>query len=152
MNEKNKLNIKQIVAIGLFTGLGTVGGKFAYNYFTTGSIADQTKIERVLMQTANEINKNLPVVLDQHTRLDTTIASAGNKFLYQYTMLNINIDALDIGQFVNEMKPKLINQYQSREEMKTFRDLGVALTYSYLSEAGIELVSITISPDDFTAN
>ena len=152
MNEKNKLNIKQIVAIGLFTGLGTVGGKFAYNYFTTGSIADQTKIERVLMQTANEINKNLPVVLDQHTRLDTTIASAGNKFLYQYTMLNINIDALDIGQFVNEMKPKLINQYQSREEMKTFRDLGVALTYSYLSEAGIELVSITISPDDFTVN
>ena len=64
MKETNKPNLKQIIVIGIFVGLGSVGGKFAYNYFTTGSIADQTKIERSLMQVANEMNQNLPLVLD----------------------------------------------------------------------------------------
>jgi hypothetical protein len=30
--------------------------------------------------------------------------------------------------------------------------MAVELTYAYQSEEGIELVNITISPDDFTAN
>lgn len=152
MKETNKPNLKQIIVIGIFVGLGTVGGKFAYNYFTTGSIADQTKIERSLMQVANEMNQNLPLVLDQHTRLDTTIASAGRKFVYQYTMLNIDPSALDREQFIQTMRPRLINQYETKEDMKTFRDMNVELTYSYLSEAGDELVAITISPQDFTQN
>jgi hypothetical protein len=150
MKEKNKLSLKQIVVIGIFTGLGTVGGKFAFNYFTTGSIGDQVKIEKVLMQVANEMNQNLPLVLDQHTRLDTTIASAGNKFVYQYTMLNIDPSALNKEQFIQTMRPRLINQYETKEDMKTFRDMDVELAYSYLSEEGNEIVRITISPDDFT--
>ena len=152
MKEKNKLSLKQIIVIGIFTGLGTVGGKFAFNYFTTGSIAEQSKIEKSLMQVANEMNQNLPLVLDQHTRLDTTIASSGRKFVYQYTMLNIDPSSLNKEQFIQTMKPRLINQYETKEDMKTFRDMNVELTYSYLSEAGDELVAITISPQDFSQN
>ncbi|MGB0259181.1 MAG: hypothetical protein ACPGES_11065 [Coraliomargarita sp.] len=152
MSEHNKLSLKQIILIGVFTGLGTVGGKFAYNYFTSGSIADQPTMDRVLVETANELNKNLPIVLDRHTRLDSTIAGSGKKFLYQYTMLNVDPAALNVAEFIREMKPKLIAQYQTRDEMKTFRDMGVELTYSYLSEAGVELVNIQISPQDFLPN
>lgn len=152
MKEKNKLSLKQIIVIGIFTGLGTVGGKFAFDYFTTGSIAEHSKIEKSLMQVANEMNQNLPLVLDQHTRLDTTIASSGRKFVYQYTILNINPSSLNKEQFIQTMKPRLINQYETKEDMKTFRDMNVELTYSYLSEAGDELVAITISPQDFSQN
>ena len=63
-------------------------------------------------------------------------------------MLNIDISLLNI----DAMKPKLINQYQTKDDMKSFRDMAVELTYAYQSEEGIELVNITISPDDFTAN
>ena len=117
MKEKNTLSLKQIIVIGIFTGLGIVGGKFAFNYFITGSIAEHSKIKKALMQVANELYKNLPLVLDQHTRLDTTIASSGRKFVYQYTMSNIDPSALDRKQFIQTMKPRHINQYKPKEDI-----------------------------------
>lgn len=149
MDEKNKLSFKQIIVISIFTGLGVIGGQLAFNYFTSGSISGKTRIDKALMQTANEINKNLPLMLNQHTRLETTIASPGNKFLYRYTILNIDLNSFNDRQFTDEMKPRLINEYATKEEMKTFREMNVELTYSYLSEDGRELASITISPEDF---
>lgn len=61
-------------------------------------------------------------------------------------MLSIDISLLNIEQFIDAMKPKLINQYQTKDDMKSFRDMAVELTYAYQSEEGIELVNITIFP------
>lgn len=152
MAQKKTISWKQAALIGLFTGIGTIGGKFAFNYFSFGSIADQTRISQVLMHTASEMNKNLPITLDAHTRLDTTIAAPDDQLIYHYTLLNIDIESLVVEEFVTKMRPQLINLYQTSGDMQTLREMDVTLGYSYHSEDGKELVKISISPDDFPNN
>ena len=38
--------------------------------------------EQKLIKTVNEMNKRLPMTVDSETRLDTTIAGPGEKFLH----------------------------------------------------------------------
>ena len=152
MNEKKKPTIKQIIVFSLFAAIGSVVGSFAYNYFVSGSFSGPSTVQRALLRTANETNKSLPIVLDQHTRLDTTIAGGGNQFTYLYTLINIDPDLFDSASFIAEMKPRLIKQYETHADMKAFRDMNVELTYCYRSEEGAELVNIKISPDEFTKN
>ena len=110
------------------------------------------RAESTLMELSNEMNENLPAMLDEYTRLDNTMADLGNKLLYRHTFLNIDLELFDESQFRRMMKENLINQYRTREDMKAFRDIGVELTYVYFSETGKELASITISPKDFKKN
>jgi len=149
MKNQKTLNWKHAVIIGLFTGLGMVGGKFAFNTFTRGSIAELAYIDKALLETAEAMNRNLPIMLDRHARLDTTFALPENRFTYQYTMVGIDPATVNVEEFVAAMRPKLIAQYQTNQDMEGFRRMNVGLTYAYKTEAGDVLVQIEISPADF---
>lgn len=150
MKEDKKLSLRQMIIIGVFTGLGSVGGKIGYNYFTSGSISEPTSIQKTLVRIANETNKSLPMLLDQYTRLDTTIAGGENRFIYLYTLLDVDISSLNKDEFTSQMKPNLINSYKTLAAMDAFRKMDVEITYTYRSEKGVEFTSITISPKDFS--
>lgn len=152
MTDTKKLNWKHAVIIGIFTALGTVGGKFAFSYFSTGSIIEASHVDKTLIAAAEAMNRNLPITLDRHTRLDTTFALPGNRFTYQYTMVGIDPAEVNVEEFVAAMRPNLIAQYQTNKDMQGFRDMNVILTYSYKTEAGAELIRIEISPADFESN
>ena len=150
MKEDKKLSLRQMMIIGIFTGLGSVGAKIGHNYFTSGSISEPTSIQKTLVRIANETNKSLPMLLDQYTRLDTTIAGGENRFIYLYTLLEVDISSLDKDEFISQMKPNLINSYKTLAAMDAFRKMDVEITYTYRSEKGVEFTSITISPKDFS--
>ena len=150
MKEDKKLSLRQMIIIGIFTGLGSVGGKIGYNYFTTGSMSEPSTIQKTLVRIANETNKSLPMLLDQYTRLDTTIAEGENRFIYMYTLLDVDINSLDEGEFRSKMTPNLINSYKTVADMDAFRKMDVEITYTYRSEEGVQFTSITISPKDFS--
>jgi len=65
--------------------------------------------EQEMIKTAGEMNKNLPVMLDSETRLDSVSALPENIFQYNYTLINISSDSLDIAGFQNYLEPMLIN-------------------------------------------
>lgn len=44
-----------------------------------------TSIEKELRESANELNKNCPVMIDSETRLDNTIVIDAKTFQYNYT-------------------------------------------------------------------
>ncbi len=149
MKQKTSFTWKQAVMIGIITALGMVGGKFAFNYLSHESIADASRIDQSLIQTSREINKILPLIVDSVTRLDTTVALPGNQFGYEYTLLNLDYDKIDLPELKKEMRSKLIASYQTKEDMNAFREMKVILNYSYKKVSGEELFEISISPDDF---
>ena len=149
MKDQKTLNWKHAVIIGIFTALGSIGGKFAFSYFSTGSIMEASHIDKALITVAEAMNQNLPIMLDRHTRLDTTFALPENRFTYQYTMVGIDPTTVNVEEFVAAMRPKLIAQYQTNQDMEGFRKMNVGLMYAYRTEAGDVLVQIEISPSDF---
>ena len=88
------------------------------------------------------------MMVDAATRLDATAALPGKKFMYKYTL----VDSSMIGkaaEIETAMRPMLINNYKTADQMKDFREHGVTLVYSYFDEQGNQLTSFEISPNDF---
>jgi hypothetical protein len=46
------------------------------------------------------------------------------------------------------LKPKLLEDYRTKADLKTFRDDGVALEHDFYDESGSLIGTIEISPND----
>ena len=104
-------------------------------------------VDTVLKQTAEQLNKKLPMTVDKYTRLDTTVALPGGKFNYRYTIFSVD-ELPEAAEFEKNLKPKLINLYQNGDDMKHLRAVSATLVYSYFLEDGTEFVSFEILADD----
>lgn len=105
--------------------------------------------DRVLIQTASELNKTLPMMVDSETRLDTTVPGPGKKFTYVYTLVNQDGSNLDATVLQNKLKPKILAGYKTSDAMKVFRDANVEMDYQYKDKNGNFLCKISVSPKDF---
>lgn len=125
--------------------VGAVIGYLVVSQFLNGS----AHFDKVLMNTANEMNKTLPMNVDSGTRLDTTIGGPGKKFTYIYTLLTVEKTNLDLPSLQKNMRPQIIANYKTSDRMKVFRDQNVELNYEYKDKDGNLLFSIAVSPKDF---
>jgi len=105
--------------------------------------------EQEMIKTAGEMNKNLPVMLDSETRLDSVSALPENIFQYNYTLINISSDSLDIAGFQNYLEPMLINNVKTNPEMKTIKDNNTTLSYNYQDKHGNLIFKIDITADQY---
>jgi len=141
----NKIDMKRLVLIVLAAVIGSIIGK----YIIDGISGKQNIFDKNLVQTANQLNKNLPVMLDSETRLDSTMALPGKKFSYYYTLVNYSVDELDIENFENIMKPTILNGLKTNSDLKGFRDNKVTMIYFYKDKNGNEIVKFEFTHDDY---
>ena len=109
---------------------------------------DHGDIKEVLQGFADEVNKTCPQILDEQTRLNRAVAGPGRKFTYMYTITGV--EQLDKNDFINAMRPNLLENYQYSDEMESFRQMGAEIKWVYSQENGDEFAHITISPDEFS--
>jgi len=117
-------------------------------FFIINSLVYADTIDKVLVQTANTINQNVPMLVDRDTRLDRTSAGAGRNFKYVYTMINLPRKNANMEAFRHQRIPVARNQYCTSTEMKAFRKYGVTVSHSYFDKYGNELIMFTIRPSD----
>ena len=141
---KNKITIA-ITAVALIIGI-TFGKGIVQLMFAK---SDQPPIREVLAYASNKLNATLPMQVDQDTRLDSTIAGPGAVFTYMYTLVNYTGSEYSSVDFINTMKPRLINGYKTNPEMAVYRKGEVALHYYYRDKNGSEVAKIIITPKDF---
>ena len=142
--EPTDLNGKKIISIIIGAVIAAVVYQVVSRVlFSTPCLDSQ------LIKVANEINKNCPMMVDQHTRLDNTMGGPGNSFAYIYTLVNHEATELDIKSIKENLTPFLINMVKTSEEMKSFRENKVSLKYSYRDKSGVFLFSILINPEDY---
>lgn len=136
--DKKKKNIQAIV--GMITGVLTL--VLVQQFFFKTPTYDQ-----VMMKAASEINKSCPMMVDQETRLDNTVALPENIFQYNYTLINMEKATTDIGQLESHVKPILINGVKTNPDMKINRDNKTTMGYYYKDKNGEFLFKILITPD-----
>lgn len=139
MNKSNPL--LRIIA----GAVGAVIGYLVVSQFLNGN----AHFDKVLTNTANEMNKTLPMNVDSATRLDTTIGGPGKRFTYIYTLLTVGKTNVDLPLLQNNMRPQIIANYKTSDRMKVFRDQNVELNYEYKDKDGNVLFTIAVSPKDF---
>ncbi|WP_163717458.1 hypothetical protein [Mangrovibacterium lignilyticum] len=103
--------------------------------------------DKVLMQTAQEMNKNCPFMVDAETRLDNAVAAPGKRLEYNYTLINTDKDSIDIESFTDYLQPILVNNVKTHPDMASFRDNHIIMDYNYKDRNGIFITKISITPE-----
>lgn len=109
---------------------------------------DSVSFAKTLEATALEISKNCPLMVDEGTRLDSAEALEGNALQYNYTLVGLEKEDMDIEAMKTYMKPILARNYKSNPEMVLFRKNHTKLTYAYRDSRGIPVFKIDVSLDD----
>lgn len=133
---KSKL-LPILIAIVVF-GISYVATQ---QFFTSSPSLNQNLIE-----VANELNKNCPMMIDEQTKLVNAAALPDNVFIYNYMLTNLERDGIDIEEATKTMEPILINNIKSNPDMKYFKDNNVTLSYSYKDKHGVFVMKINVTP------
>ncbi|NVN95777.1 MAG: hypothetical protein HXX18_10895 [Bacteroidetes bacterium] len=105
--------------------------------------------EKVLMKTAEEINKTCPVMIDNITRLDNAIAMPDNVFQYNYTIISMLKDEININEVKSYLEPGIVNFVKTNPQMKTIRDYKTTVNYYYKDKSGVYLFTICVTPEQY---
>ena len=116
-------------------------GYTAVSYLMRPSAAS---FDKGLMAAASELNKTLPMMVDNETRFDSAVAGPGRMFFYSYTLVNMSGADVDPADFAAKMTPKLVNNYRTLPQMKTFRNNKVTLNYIYHDKDGVVITNIEV--------
>jgi len=105
------------------------------------------KIDRLLMKASNTLNKNLPIMVDRETRLDSTIG-LNRTFQFNYTLVNISADQITAEKIEKHLRRKIVRKFCSSKKMKPFIKHNVSLSYTYFGKHGTEITTIEVTPSE----
>jgi len=126
---------------------------FGVSYFAVQQLFFKApSIDKVLMNTASEINKNCPAMVDEYTRLDNAIALPNGTFEYNYTIINHVKTEINLDTAKKYIEPVLLNRVKTDPDLKFFRDRDVSLIYNYRDKNGVFVVKYSITPDRYNKN
>jgi hypothetical protein len=132
-----------LLIVIVFAGvIGKNIGKSTVNNYEQGKI--DGAIEETLIETSTKVNKQLPIMVDSDTRLDTTICY-GKQIHYKYTMINISENELDKKAFQNGMESLLAKNQCNNKNMVKMLEMGVEYFYMYFDKNGILIATIHIN-------
>lgn len=105
--------------------------------------------DKAMMQAASELNKSCPIMVDTETQLDNSVALPNNIFQYNYTLINMKKDSVDIAVFEEYMQPMILNNVKTNPDLKTYRNNKVTMAYYYKDMDGLFLTKISVTPDQY---
>lgn len=108
--------------------------------------------DKAMMQIASEVNKTCPIMVDNETRLDNTIALPGNIFQYNYTLVNMDKSSVDTIAAKNYLEPNVVNMVKTNPQMELVRKNKVIVNYLYRDKKMEYLFMISVTPDKYENN
>jgi hypothetical protein len=132
-----------LLFFSIFYAIGQFGGETILKFFR------KPMIDKTLMETANELNKSCPLMVDNITRLDNTIALPDKVFQYNYTVVNVVKDSIKTDDLKLYLQPRILNEVRTNPAMKFVRDNHVTVNYSYKDKIGVFLFDITVKPEQY---
>lgn len=129
---------KPNVLINVFIILGCV---LSFNVQAQQSISQQ-EISTLLTQAAANVNKQVPMVLDEDTRLDSANTVA-NMFIYNNTMVNYTVNELDVTTFTKNLQQIVIEPLCDNPSLTIFKQMKVIMVYRYLGKDGEFITEIS---------
>lgn len=131
------------VAFAIFYAIGQIGGEKLVGLFR------KPAFDKAMMETASEINKSCPIMIDNATRLDNAIAMPDNVFQYNYTLISMVKDSINVDELKNYLEPTITNFVKTNPDMQTMRDNDVTVNYYYKDMQGVYLLTISVKPEQY---
>ncbi|MEH6659073.1 hypothetical protein [Leeuwenhoekiella marinoflava] len=103
-------------------------------------------VQETLIEVALELNKQAPIQVDEETRLDSATVTGDKIFDYYYTLI-YRSDMVNKDTIAKYIKPGIIAQLKSSQDMSYFKEHEVTLNYNYYGYDGKHAVSLKITPD-----
>jgi hypothetical protein len=103
-----------------------------------------------LKRVAHELNKSCPVMVDNETRLDNAIALPCKVLQYNYTLINMSKDSMNLQLFNDYLRPQIINNIRTHPDLKSFRDNRVTMVYNYKDRNGVFITRIVVNPGQYS--
>lgn len=133
----NKLGTNTLIIIC------SIGGAIIGKWAVSGFFSKPVDYTEVLIETANTINVNLPMVVDNETHLVSTVGF-NKTFTYKYKLINYEVEDMDIPKFQENMRPNLVNSVCTSESMSEFRKMAIVVKYSYMDMNHKEIATFPI--------
>ena len=105
--------------------------------------------DKMMMEVASELNKTCPMMIDSETRLDNAISIPENVFQYNYTLINMDKESVDVNEMKKYLEPTIINNVKTNPQMKIQRDNKTTINYYYKDKNGQHLLTISVTPDKY---
>jgi len=105
--------------------------------------------DKQMMQAASEINKVCPIMVDQETRLDNSIALPDNVFQYNYTLVNMEKNSINIFELEEYLKPIILNTIRTNPDLKVFKDNETTMLYNYKDKNSEYLFKLSFTADQY---
>lgn len=103
--------------------------------------------DKALNQIANELNKSCPLMVDNETCLDNVTVLSDNTLQYNYTLINMLKDSIDVNKIKTYLEPNIISNVKTNPEMEYIRKAKVTLNYSYKDKTGTPVLTIIVTPE-----
>lgn len=105
---------------------------------------DKPNFNQILLETVNELNNNLPMMIDSETRLDNAVGF--NKILrYNNTLINYTANEISANDLFNALDTKITNSVCTSVEMQVFLDNDITINYAYSGKNGKYIMVIEIT-------
>jgi hypothetical protein len=104
--------------------------------------------QEFLGRVAAEINRSVPVMIDQETELMPAVGAPGI-LIYNYRLVNISVAQVDHNKFAIGAKERLKQGVCNRPETRDdFLKKGVTFRYSYFDKDKQHIATVDVTPSD----
>ena len=111
-------------------------------------IAEATTSENFLHQTANAMNRVLPMMVDNNTRWDSSYAGPGKSLSYNYTLVNYSAANIDGTVFAKNARGLLTKTICNEPSTAIFPQEGVLLNFNYYDKTRNLIARVKVEPAD----
>ena len=143
---------KPVKNVNYKTLLGIIVGAITslVAFFLVQQLLFQTpSFDKLMMKMANEINKSCPIMIDSETRLDNTMTLPPKVFQYNYTLVNIEKETVDIIALKDYLEPNITNFVRTNPDMKVQRENKATINYYYQDKDRNYLFTISVKPEQY---
>jgi hypothetical protein len=138
------MNCKKIASMPVFITL------FAIIALTVCGCGESYKsVDNTLSQIAAEANKDLPLMIDAQTRLDSITALPGRKIQYNNTLTVAINEEIDIENFRQLTDRTLAAAVKNNPSLESYRKKKVTFIYVYHDKSGKETAAFEYAPQDY---
>jgi hypothetical protein len=133
----------------LFLGAGLLAGYLVWwavpNYFESW---EDPRSQEHLNRVAAEINRSVPVMIDQETELLPVVGAPG-MLIYNYRLVSYSARQLDAAKFAAGAKQRVTEGACNRPETRdAFLKKGVTLRYAYYDKDKQPIAAVDVTPAD----
>ena len=150
--QKKLLPALGIIAVLIVAGIGGQIGKKVGKSAFSPSKPSQQEVEAKLIEgfttAANQINKKVPMMVDEETRLDRATVGPGARVVYHHTFPRYTSRDIDANWLHTDLRPEVMRKVCDSKGMRKSLQYGGKYVYSYSGSDGVEITRFEIDRND----